>query len=64
MAVAVEISIEVGHGVRKSCESFGREREEGLRILREFGLSFVFGFCVFFLCLVSKHKKILLNGFM
>ena len=29
----------------------------------ESSLSFVFGFCVFFLCLVSKHKKILLNGF-
>ena len=39
------------------------ERKEGLRILRESSLSFVFGFCVFFLCLVSKHKKILLNGF-
>ena len=29
----------------------------------ESDLSFLFGFCVFFLCLVSKHKKILLNGF-
>ena len=29
----------------------------------ESDLSLVFGFCVFFLCLVSKHKKILLNGF-
>ena len=29
----------------------------------ESSLSFVFGFCVFFLCLLSKHKKILLNGF-
>ena len=64
MAVAVEISIEAGHGVRKSCESFGRERGRFENIKRESGLSFVFGFCVFFLCLVSKHKKILLNGFM
>ena len=39
------------------------ERKEGLRIPRESDLSFVFGFCVFFLCLVSKYKKILLNGF-
>jgi len=48
------MSREADNGVRKSCESFGRERGrfENHKILRESGLSFVFGFCVWFLCLV------------
>ena len=57
----MEMSREVGNGVRKSCKSFGREREEGLKILRESGLSFVFSFCVWFQSIsfdfLGKHKN-------
>ena len=45
MAAALEMSREASHGVRKSCESFGREkgRFENIKVVQ-------FKFCVWFLC--------------
>ena len=56
MAAAVEMSKEAGNGVRKSCESFGRERGrfENIKGVR-------FEFCVWFQSIsfdfLGKHKN-------